>query len=271
MIEANSTTNMSEEELPVNDGNMSLMEHLDELRSRLFKSFATILVLFIIAMSFSTSIIDFLKIPLIKALPESSQSIHFTGPMDVFLASLKVSFLSAVVLGCPLWLYQFWKFFEPGLYPKERRLILPFTLASMILFLAGTSFCFFVILPMTLQFLIGMGLEVGVAIITINDYLSMLLILIFGFGIIFETPLILVLLAMLDLISAKNLSDLRPFAIVSILVVGALLTPPDPLSQVAMAAPVYLMYELSILIIRILKRDNKSDQKNKSKLSTRQP
>jgi len=266
MIEINPGPNSNTEESPLDDSSMSLMDHLNELRTRLFKSFAIILILFIAAMTFSTQIIEFLKIPLLLSLPASSQTLHFTGPLDVFLASLKVSFLSAVVLGCPLWLYQFWKFFEPGLYPRERRLILPFTIASMLLFLTGISFCFFVILPMTLEFLIGMGLEVGVAIITINDYLSMVLILIFGFGIIFETPLILVLLAMLDIISAKSLAEFRPFAIVGILITGALLTPPDPLSQIAMAAPVYLMYEVSIIIIRILKRDKNSVKNAKSNL-----
>jgi len=258
MIELDSEPDTDNEELPIDGSSMSLMDHLGELRTRLFKSFATILVLFVVAMTFSTSLIEFLKIPLLRALPEGSRTLHFTGPLDVLLASLKVSFLSAVVLGCPLWLYQFWKFFEPGLYRKERKFILPFTIASMLLFLAGTSFCFFIILPMTLEFLIGIGLKVGVAIITINDYLSMVLILIFGFGIIFETPLILVLLALLDIISAKSLSEFRPFAIVAILITGALLTPPDPLSQIAMAVPVYLMYEISIVVIKILKREKNS-------------
>ena len=233
---------------------MSLMEHLSELRQRLVRSILAVLVFFVVAMVFSNEIIEILKMPLQSALPDTENVLHFTGPMDVFLTSIKVGFLTAVVFACPVWIYQFWKFIEPALYQHEKKLVLPFIFASTLLFVIGVSFCFYIILPLALEFLIGLGKEVGTPIITITDYVSMLMLMIFGFGFIFETPIILVLLAILDLVSAESLAKYRRYVIVGILFVGALLTPPDPLSQVGMAIPLYIMYEVSILIIRMVKR-----------------
>jgi len=233
---------------------MSLWDHLNDLRSVIVKSGAVILVFFFVALAFSTQLIDYLKTPLVHALPDGVAALHFTGPMDVFSASLKVSFLVSLIGACPVWLYQFWKFFEPGLYPSERKYILPFIVSSVVLFFSGVLFCFYVMMPFALDFLIGMGMEVGTPIITINDYVSLLTILTLGFGLVFELPVILVLLAFLDIITAEALSQHRRVIIVVILVIAAVFTPPDPVSQIAMALPMYLMYEASIIIIRIIKR-----------------
>lgn len=233
---------------------MPLLDHLTELRQRVVKSIIAVMAFFIIALSFSTPLIDFLKKPLIDALPGVQNVLHFTGPLDVFMVSIKVSFLASVVFACPVWLYQFWRFVEPALYAKERKYVLPFILISVALFFLGISFCFYFILPLTLEFLIKLGQEVGTPIITITDYISMVTLMIFGFGAIFETPLILVLLATLDLVSAHTLASYRRYVIVGTLIVGAILTPPDPLSQIAMAIPLYIMYEISIVIIRIIQR-----------------
>ena len=233
---------------------MSLFDHLTELRSRLVRSMISILCVFAVAFTFADQLIILLKQPLVGVLPENASNLHFTSPMDVFIVQIKVGILVGIVAASPLWLYQFWKFFEPALYPRERKYILPFTFASASLFLLGSSFAFLVILPMALEFLIGIGLEVGTPIITIKDYLSMVMILIFGFGLVFETPVVLILLALLDLVSAESLSEHRQIVMVGILVVGALLTPPDPISQMAMALPVYLMFEMSIIAIRFIKK-----------------
>jgi sec-independent protein translocase protein TatC len=244
---------MSEDENLIDGGKiMSLFSHLEELRSRVIKSLMGIMVGFFIAMAFSKSLLEFLKLPLVKVFPPGSQPLHFTGPMDVFLAEIRVSFLAAIAGTSPIWLYQFWRFFEPALYKKERRYILPCMGISVFLFLLGLSFCFFVVLPMTLSFLIQLGSEVGTPMITIVDYLALLSLMLFGFGFVFEAPLILVLLAWIGLLDADTLSRHRKAVIVGVLVVGALLTPPDPISQVAMAIPLYLMYEISIVIIRSL-------------------
>jgi sec-independent protein translocase protein TatC len=236
---------------------MTLWEHLDELRSRLVKSLFTIMILFIAAFSFANPIITFLKGPLVAAFPDGQGTLHFTGPMDVLVANIKVAFLAAMVFGAPIWLYQFWKFVEPALYPKERKLIIPFIISSVTLFAAGVSFCFYVILPLTLNFLIAMGMEVGTPIITIGDYLSLLILLVLAFGVIFETPIILILLAMAGIIDDAMLAGNRKIIIVIILIVAAVLTPPDPISQIALAIPTYLMFETSILIIRMMKRPPK--------------
>jgi sec-independent protein translocase protein TatC len=237
---------------------MSLFEHLSELRYRLMVSAASILVLFCINIFFANDILLFLKKPLTAVLPNASQSLHFTGPLDVFLVGIKVAFLTAIVGASPIWMSQFWRFIAPALYQKERRFILPFIVASVLLFLLGVSFCFFIILPMTLQFLISMGQEVGTPMITITDYISLLIVCIFGFGAVFEAPLILVLLASLGVVSVEQLTASRRHVIVGILILAALLTPPDPLSQVGMSIPLYIMYELSIVIIRMMKRRKKS-------------
>lgn len=249
---------MSETEDLIDGGKiMSLFGHLDELRSRVIKSLIAIMLGFFVSMAFSASLLQFLKRPLVKVFPPGIQPLHFTGPMDVFLAEIRVSFLAAIALTSPLWLYQFWRFFEPALYQKERKYILPCIVISVLLFLTGLAFCFFIVLPMTLSFLIQLGTEVGTPMITIVDYLGLLSLMLFGFGFVFEAPLILVLLAWIGLLDADTLSRHRKAVIVGVLVVGALLTPPDPISQVAMAIPLYLMYEASILLIRALLKPKK--------------
>lgn len=244
----------TEEELIAGGKVMSIWDHLSELRGRLMKSFIAIVIFFAISFTFAEKIIQFLRKPLEQALPPGVNALHFTGPMDVFMVDLKVGFLVSVVVSGPVWLYQFWKFFEPALYPRERKYILPFVLASSLLFFLGIFFCYFVVLPLALHFLIKVGMEVGTPIITIKDYVSLLTLMILGFGAVFETPVLLVLLAMLDILSLEVLQKSRRFVIVGVLVASAILTPPDPISQVALAVPLYLMYELSILIIRVIKR-----------------
>ncbi len=158
---------------------MGIFEHIDELRSRLVKSVAILIVLFCICYAFAAPILTFLKQPLVGALPAGSPSLYFTGPMDVFMANVKLGFFTALVLSCPIWLYQLWKFLEPALYEKEKRYVLPFMVSSILLFLGGVSLCYFLILPMALEYLIGLGQEMGTTpIITISDYLSLIMLMI---------------------------------------------------------------------------------------------
>ena len=238
-----------------NEKIMGLSEHLGELRSRLVKAILAVLVLFCIAMGFANQILEFLQGPLKAALPPGAQALHFTSPLEPFIAQIKVAILISLIAGCPVWLYQFWRFIEPALYQHEKKYILPFTLMSVLLFMSGVAFCFFIMLPFGLSFLINMGMETASAIITISDYISVIMVLILAFGLVFETPLILVLLAMLDLIEADTLAKNRKTVLVIILILGAMLTPPDPISQVAMALPTYLMFEVSIWVIRLIKRE----------------
>ncbi|MEZ4741364.1 MAG: twin-arginine translocase subunit TatC [Bdellovibrionota bacterium] len=241
--------------LPEGGKVMSLLDHLGELRGRIIKSLLAVIAFFVFALFFSREIIEFLKQPLLEVLPANANSLHFTGPMDVFIVSIKVSFLASLLAACPVWIYQFWRFVEPALYEHERKWILPFIFVSTALFISGVAFCYFIIFPMTLNFLIGLGTEVATSIITITDYTSLLVILVVAFGLVFQTPLILVLLAVLDLIDVNTLAKNRRFVIVGILTVSAILTPPDPMSQVGLAVPMYVMFEVSILIIRFIKRE----------------
>tara|TARA_B100001094_G_C18168574_1_gene793689 strand:+ start:470 stop:1234 length:765 start_codon:yes stop_codon:yes gene_type:complete len=238
---------------------MGLMDHLGELRDRIVKSLIFVIIAFCAAMVYSTKILELLQEPLRQAIPDPEKILHFTSPMEPFIAQIKVSLLAAFIVGSPFILFHFWRFVEPALYDHEKKYVFPFTLASVCLFFSGVIFCFKIILPMAMTFLINLGLQSAEAIITISDYISVVMLLIFSFGLIFETPLILILLGMLDIISADGLSKNRRFVLVGILVVGAVMTPPDPISQVAMAVPTYLMFEVSIIIIRLIKREPKKE------------
>lgn len=228
---------------------MPLLEHLGELRTRLVCSLWAVIALFLFFLYFASPMINFLKEPLAASLPTGVEPLHFTGPLEVLFADMKVAFLAAIIAGSPVWLYQFWKFLEPGLYPSERRLLIPFTFVSVVLFLLGVCLSYYAIIPLSLTFLLNIGLEVAAPVITVSDYLSLLIIMILGFGLIFETPLILILLASLGVINAQTLKSYRKYTMLLILVVSAILTPPDPISQVLMAVPLYMMYEISVFIV----------------------
>jgi sec-independent protein translocase protein TatC len=243
-----------EEELPKGGKVMSLTEHLGELQDRLIKSFFAVLIFFAIGTIFTKEIIEFIKLPLVHVLPAGANALHFTGPMDVFMVGMKLAFLFSIVGACPVWIYHFWKFIEPALYENERKWILPFIFASSILFLAGVVSCYVFVFPMTLHFMIGMGSEVATSIITINDYVSLLTFLVVSFGVVFQTPLVLIMLALLDLLEVETLAGNRRLVFVVCLVVAAVITPPDPISMMCLAVPMYFMFEASIHIIRYIKR-----------------
>ncbi len=244
---------------------MGIFEHIDELRSRLVKSMLVLIVMFCVCYYFAPQILFFLKQPLVEVLPRNAPSLYFTGPMDVFTANVKLGFFTALIISCPIWLYQLWKFLEPALYEKEKKYVLPFMVSSITLFLAGVSLCYYMILPLALKYLIGLGTDMGTTpIITISDYLSLIMLMMAAFGAVFETPVILVMLALLDLISAQTLRDNRKIVIVIIFIVAAVLTPtPDPLSQLAMAIPTWLLFEGSILLIAWLQRSKDKAAKSK--------
>lgn len=236
------------------DKQMTLFEHIEEMRTRLLYSLLAIIVLFFICFAFSEQLLTFLRAPLEQALPEQAEILHFTAPLEVFLANLKVSFLCALVFSCPIWLYHFWRFTAPALMNKERKYLLPFLIVSVALFWLGISFCYYVILPLALDFLISVGMKVGTPIIKVSDYISLLIVLIFCFGLVFETPLILVLLSLLGLVTADDLRKQRRFVLIGTVILAALLTPPDPISQIGLAVPIYAMYELSIIVIALIKK-----------------
>ena len=154
------------QQLPEGGKAMPLLEHLGELRGRLVKCAGIVILLFLVGISFANYLIDFLSQPLVSVLPENANVLHFTGPMDVFVASMKISIVASLVCSCPVWIWHMWRFVEPALYEHERKYIIPFIMASISLFLAGVAFSYLVILPYALEFLIGLGTKSATAIIT---------------------------------------------------------------------------------------------------------
>ena len=172
---------------------MSLLEHLSELRTRIFRSMVAVLVIFIIAVYFAGDIFIELKKPLLEVLPKG-KDLTFISPTEGFLAPIKTAVVVSMILACPIWIFQLWRFVEPALYPEEKKYVYPFMITSVLLFFAGVLFSFFVILPFAIEFLITFGSQFAIPEITLGNYVSMLMMFVFGFGIAFETPVIIVLL-----------------------------------------------------------------------------
>ncbi len=229
-----------EEELPVT-------EHIEELRQRLFRSFIAVVIGFVIAWPFKKKILLFLE----KPLPEHLQGkLIFLSPPEAFFTALKVSFFAGILIALPYVLFQVWKFIEPGLYEHEKKFLLPFMFASVLCFFAGAAFAYFVILPFGLRFLLGFMGDILTPQITIGSYISFVIQMILAFGFVFLLPVVVWLLSKLGVINYMMLERNRKFAVLTIFVVAALLTPPDAFSQVMMALPLLALYELSIWIAK---------------------
>lgn len=238
------------------DTAQTLIDHLTELRIRLINSGYGILAGFLAAWFFSEKLFDVIRRPIEKYLP--SGGLVFTAPMDKFLAYVKVSFLAGVIVSCPIWVLQIWKFVAPGLYQHERRYALVFMLFGSLLFLTGVSFVYFLVFPMAFKFLLGFGAATDKPMITIDAYLSFFTRTTLVFGLAFEMPLILALLGMMGVIDHKLLLRYRRYAIVALAVLSAIITPPDALSMMMMLAPMVLLYEISIWTVWFLARKRKS-------------
>lgn len=227
-----------------------LTEHLGELRTRLIYIACIIFSGFFISYFFSESIFTFLRKPVLPFLPAGG--LHFTGVLEKFVAHLKVSFLSGVILTSPLWLFQIWRFIAPGLYSREKRYALPFIFSGVLLFLGGVAFVYFFVFPAAFKFLLGFGGDVDKPIITISSYLDFVLKMFLAFGLAFEMPLIIVFLGLMGVVDAKQLRQSRRWAVLLMAIVSAVVTPPDALSMLALLIPLMLLYELSIILVATL-------------------
>jgi sec-independent protein translocase protein TatC len=243
---------------------MTVVEHLDELRTRLLISLGAVLVASIVGLIFYRPILRFLSDPYCEALralperirPEQARgcSLIYTNPTEPFLTFLKVGLFSGFLLALPVVLWELWRFITPGLTRRERRLAVPFVLASVALFAGGTVFALS-IAPRGLRFLFSFGGESLVPLLTIDRYLGFLMFLILAFGISFELPLVLVFLAGAGVVSSAQMRRWRRWALLGTAVVGAVATPTqDPYTMLLMWIPLYLLYEGAILIARLLKR-----------------
>ena len=230
----------------------TLMEHLIELRRRLMWIMLVLLAAFFAAVPFAQQLYTFVAQPLMATLPQGSQMIA-TDVIAPFFVPVKVALMTAFLATLPHTLYQIWAFVAPALYRSEKRLILPLVLSSLILFTCGMAFAYFAVFPIVFKFLAGVTPQ-GVSMATdIDKYLSFVLGMFVAFGATFEVPIVVVLLHRMGVVSLEQMRGARPYVIVGAFAVAAVITPPDVLSQVLMAGPMVLLYELGLLAARLFK------------------
>lgn len=231
-----------------------LISHLLELRNRLLKAVAAVVVIFIGLIYFSNEIYEFVSKPLVERLPAGATMIA-TDVASPFFTPLKLTLIAAVFLAVPFILYQVWAFVAPGLYKHERRLIFPLLVSSSLLFYCGVAFAYFVVFPLVFGFFTAISLG-GVEFATdIASYLDFVLALFLAFGIAFEVPVAIILLCWTGATTPKSLSEKHPYIIVGAFVVGMLLTPPDMISQTLLAIPMCLLFEVGLFFARFYTRD----------------
>jgi sec-independent protein translocase protein TatC len=229
-----------------------LLDHLIELRKRLIYSAIAIVVLMAICFIFASTIYDWLLIPYRNAVPDAD--LIFTAPQELFFTYLNVALFGAIFLGFPIIASQIYMFVAPGLYKHERKAFIPYLVATPVFFIAGAAMVYFIILPMALHFFAGMQTEDIVMLTSVSEYLGLAMLLILAFGACFQLPVVLTLLAQIDLVNVELLKKGRRYAIVAILAFAAFITPPDPISQIGLALPMYALYELAILSVRLVER-----------------
>ena len=230
---------------------MTLVEHLTDLRYRLIKALQGIVVGVGIGLYFSEQLFTVIRKPILPYLGANG-GLVFTGVLDKFIAHLKVGALAGVILTCPYWLYHVWQFVSPALYKKERKYMMAFILSGSVLFLLGVCFVYFLVFPAAFQYLLSIGGDVDKPMITIDQYLSFFSLMVVLFGLAFELPLILVILALVGLYDAEFLKKNRRIAIVILSVIAAVVSPPDALSMIFMWVPLVIFYEASIWIVHFL-------------------
>lgn len=242
---------MDEQKLP-------LTSHLQELRKRLVLSFIAVGAGFAICYAFSQQLFGILSQPLLEMMP-SGGSLIFTSVAEAFFTYMKVAFIAGLILASPFVLYQVWAFVAPGLYRHEKRYVIPFVAAGSFFFALGVSFAYFVAIPVGFRFLLSYATDFIRPMPSMKEYLSFSIKFLLAFGLVFEFPVILVLLARIGIIDAKTLARHRKYAILLIFVFAAVITPPDVVSQVLLALPLMGLYELSIFLSNIFGKKRKAD------------
>lgn len=226
---------------------MSLTEHLDELRKRIIYSVIAVVL---------ASIVTFMYVDLIRETitRPAAGNLVFIGVAEAFMTNIKIAIIAGVLLAFPVILFQVWSFVLPGLDPREKKFVFVFVTASLLLFTAGVSFAFFIIIPISIRFFLGFESEAIEAMISFGNYISYVSGVIFAFGLVFQMPIAVFVLSKLGLISAAFLKKYRMYALVLIFVLAAIITPPDVFSQILMAIPMFLLYEISILVARFARK-----------------
>ncbi len=240
----------------------TFISHLIELRERLVKMVLAIMVIVIVQLPFANKIYTILARPVMAYLPEQSSMIA-TGVLSPFLTPFKMVFILGFILSMPVIIYQIWAFIAPGLYKHEKRIAKPLLFSSIVLFYVGCLFAYFVIFPILFQFIPSIS-PVGVNYMPdINSYLDIVVRLFFAFGLAFEVPIAVILMILLGVTTPEKLSNNRPYVIVGVFVIGMILTPPDMISQTLMAIPMWLLFELGIVMGRMLKKTQSIERKPK--------
>jgi len=244
---------------------MSLIDHLTELRKRLLWSFVYVIIIFFICFYFVSDLFYFLVIPLVNLLQvDKGQGFIYTALQEAFFTELKIAFFFALFFAFPLIAIQIWKFIAPGLYRHEKNAFLPFLVATPILFFAGGAMVYYLIAPLAWNFFLSYQnmSSSGVPIrleAKMGEYLSLMMRFIFAFGLAFQLPVVLGLMAKVGIVTYQSLKKFRKYAIVIAFLSAAFLTPPDPFSQISLALPIILLYEVSIYIAKIIQKNKQED------------
>jgi sec-independent protein translocase protein TatC len=236
----------------------TFISHLVELRDRLLRAILAVLIVFLCLFPWAKDLYSLLAQPLLAVLPQGGQMIA-TDVVGVFLVPMKVALLVAFVIALPYVLFQIWAFVAPGLYTHEKRLVLPLIVTSTFLFIAGMAFAYFLVFPVVFKFMASIAPE-GVAWMTdIEKYLSFALTMFVAFGVTFEVPVAVVLLVRMSIVTVEKLREIRPYVIVGAFVIGAIFTPPDVISQLMLAVPLWVLYELGILVASMMAKPKAQD------------
>jgi sec-independent protein translocase protein TatC len=229
------------------DGTETFISHLIELRDRLLKAVVAWIILFICLFPFANDLYSVLAQPLLDKLPQGGQMIA-TEVVTPFFVPIKVAMMTAFLGALPVILYQVWAFIAPGLYAHERKMIVPMVFASLVLFACGMAFAYFLVFPVVFGFIVGIA-PVGVAVMTdIGKYLDFVITMFLAFGITFEVPIVVVSLALTGMVEIEKFKEARPYVIVGAFVIGAIFTPPDVVSQIMLAVPLWLLYEIGVIV-----------------------
>ncbi len=260
---------MEEEKDEIDESAAPLIEHLTELRSRLIRSVVAFALCMILAFTVATQIFNFLANPIVEILKQNGQppDLIFTGLQQGFMVNIRISLFGGFILSFPYVSFQLWKFVAPGLYRDEKRAFLPFLLASPVLFLLGAAFAFYVVIPLAFDFFLAFQQDnqdvsdlVGITYLgTINEYLGLTMKFIIAFGLCFQLPVLLTLMGKAGLISSETLARSRKYAVVGILVVAAVVTPPDVITQIILFVVVYALYEVSVVLVKWVEKKRESD------------